>query len=140
MEIAMMYARRIAPHGYDDLLQETVLRVLEGRRRWPRRLPKISFLAGVARSIASDWRSQQLDLPSFAPDPEGDAIANLDFEKLLNLFSDDPAAQTIIVGIADGARGEELKVLSGLKDTQYESKRAKIRARIEKHFSKVWKQ
>jgi len=140
VEIAMIYARRIAPHGHDDLLQETILRVLEGRRRWPRRLPKISFLAGVARSIASDWRPQQIDLPSFAPDPEGDAIATLDFEKLLKLFSDDPIAQMIIIGIADGARGEELRVLSGLSGSDYESKRAKIRARIAKHFSGIWKQ
>jgi len=48
------------------------------------------------------------------------------------LFADDPAAQAIVRGMLDGARGQELQALSGLGKIDYESKRTKIRRRIEK--------
>jgi hypothetical protein len=36
------------------------------------------------------------------------------------------------MGMADGTRGEDLERASGLSPTEYESKRKKIRRRIEK--------
>jgi hypothetical protein len=38
----------------------------------------------------------------------------------------------IVRGMMEGARGQELQELSGLDGTDYESKRTKIRRRIEK--------
>jgi len=60
------------------------------------------------------------------------AIAGLDVAKIIALFDDDPAAQAIMRGMMEGARGAELQELSGLDKTDYESKRTKIRRRIEK--------
>jgi hypothetical protein len=49
-----------------------------------------------------------------------------------SLFGDDLIAQKIVMGMVDGERGEELEQASGLSPTEYESKRKKIRRRIEK--------
>ena len=59
-------------------------------------------------------------------------IAKIDALKIVMLFDDDPVAQKIVVGMMEGARGEELEQASGLDKTEYESKRKKIRRRIEK--------
>jgi hypothetical protein len=43
-------------HGHDDLICEALVRVLDGRRTWPRSVETLPFLHGVMRSIASEWR------------------------------------------------------------------------------------
>ena len=48
------------------------------------------------------------------------------------LFEDDIVAQTIVEGILENMRGEELRALAGLDETAYESKRRLIRRRLEK--------
>ena len=52
------------------------------------------------------------------------------------MFADDAVAQKLVVGMMEGARGLELWESSGLTKTDYESKRKKIRRRIER----VWLQ
>ena len=52
--------------------------------------------------------------------------------KIIKAHDDDPIAQTIIVAMMEGARGDELLKLTGLSPTAYESKRKKMRRRIEK--------
>jgi DNA-directed RNA polymerase specialized sigma24 family protein len=141
IKIAMHYARK-TQYGYEDLIQESFLRVLDGRRPWPRRVGVVSFLAGVARSIAWDWKYEPIDRAAAERDPamdERNAIAQMDAAKIIAIFDDDPAARTIVQGMLEGARGEELRAFSGLNETDYESKRKKIRRRIEKRFSIVWK-
>jgi len=134
MKIARVYAMK-TPYGHEDLLQEAICRVLSGARAWPRGLSAVPFLVGVVRSIASEWKTEPLGAAADAIDPrtgEAGAIASIDVGKIVALFSDDPVAQTIVVGMMEGARGQELMRLSGLSRTDYESKRTKIRRRIEK--------
>lgn len=38
-----------------DLLNEAVIRSLDGRRRCPRRMKPVAFLFGVMRSVADEW-------------------------------------------------------------------------------------
>src|SRR6185436_2181776 len=43
--------------GWTDVLNEAVLRVLDGSRPWPPGVPLLAFLSGVMRSICDDhWR------------------------------------------------------------------------------------
>jgi DNA-directed RNA polymerase specialized sigma24 family protein len=44
IKIASYYARRISFEEPDDLVQEAIVRVLAGRREWPRDLEKLRFL------------------------------------------------------------------------------------------------
>ena len=48
---------------------------------------------------------------------------------------DDAAAKQIVLAMMEGTRGEELRELSGLALSEYESKRKKIRRRIEKFYN-----
>lgn len=134
MKIARAYATKTC-YGHEDLLQEAICRVLSGARAWPRGLPVLSFLVGVMRSIAWEWRGEPQGEAQDVVDPrtgEGGVMASIDVVKIIALFGDDPVAQKIVVGIMEGARGQELQELSGLDKTGYESKRTKIRRRIEK--------
>src|SRR5689334_5366231 len=43
--------------GWTDVLNEAIVRVLDGSRPWPQRVPLLAFLSGVMRSICDDhWR------------------------------------------------------------------------------------
>jgi len=106
-----------------------------GRRAWPRDVPATVFLGGVIRSIAWEWKRDLLNEEVEAGDEgavERGTLAKIDVTKIIALFDDDPVAQEIVIGMMDGARGEELEQASGLSPTEYESKRKKIRRRIEK--------
>jgi DNA-directed RNA polymerase specialized sigma24 family protein len=134
MKIARLYAKK-TPYDHEDLLQEAICRVLGGARSWPRDVQALPFLWGVVRSIAWEWKKQVPDQEPDGADPEAEerrAIASLDAVKIVALFDDDPAAQVIVHGMLEGARGQELQELSGLEKTEYESKRTKIRRRVEK--------
>ena len=98
----------------------------------------IPFLAGVMRSIAWDWQverhNESVEVNEVGYEDQT-AAAKIDALKTVALFDDDPIAQKMVIALLDGARGEELRELSGLTKTEYESKRAKIRRRIEKVWS-----
>jgi hypothetical protein len=134
VKIAKAYAWKTR-YGYEDLIQEALTRVLEGKRAWPRTLPAVVFLRGVMRSIASDWPADDFDAAADVDEIASvnhAAAARIDAEKLLALFDDDPIAQKIFVAMIEGAKGEELRELSGLAPKDYETKRTKIRRRLEK--------
>jgi hypothetical protein len=138
MKVARLYAQKTL-FGHEDLLQEAMCRVLSGGRAVPRGSPLVSILIGVMRSIAWQWRTEPGEAPVDVADPrcgEAPAIASIDSGKIVALFADDPTAQKIVVEIIDGAKGEELRRLSGLSKIEYESKRRKIRRRIEKLVGK----
>jgi RNA polymerase sigma-70 factor (ECF subfamily) len=134
VKIAKAYVWKTS-YGYEDLMQEAFARVLKGKRAWPRNLPVVVFLRGVMRSIASDWPPERYD-DAVRVDEIGyvnhSAAARIDAQKMLALFDDDPIAQKIFVAMLEGAKGEELRALSGLAQKDYETKRTKMRRRLEK--------
>jgi RNA polymerase sigma-70 factor (ECF subfamily) len=135
MKIARHYAGKTS-YGHQDLIHEAYMRVLAGQRVWRRSVEVVMFLDGVMRSIAWDWRRVQshgedVDVDSIGVESHS-AVASLDTQKIIALFDDDPVAQRIIIAMMDSARGEELREASGLTQTEYESKRRKIRRRLEK--------
>jgi len=154
IKIASSYAWKgsISFEEPDDLVQEAICRIIDGTRKWPRDLEKLRFLAGVIKSIAGDRkRTLRQALERTVPlneerevgearrglmDYEGTEAraiqAKLDVKRIMTHFDDDPIAQKMLMGMADGARGEDLQQASGLSPTEYESKRKKIRRRIEK--------
>jgi DNA-directed RNA polymerase specialized sigma24 family protein len=144
IKIARYYGKgKISFEEPDELVHEAICRLLEGKREWPRDLEKLGFLAGVIKSIAGDRsRAQRQALERTVPLDEetevGEAnsseargiIAVIEVKRIISLFDDDPIAQKIVVGMMDGARGEEFQQASGLSPTEYEGKRKKIRRRI----------
>jgi RNA polymerase sigma-70 factor (ECF subfamily) len=149
IRIASYHAKgRISFEELDDLVHEAICRVLAGKREWPRDLEKLRFLAGVIKSIAGDRKRVLRQTVLLDEEREvGEARrglmdyegtearairAKLDVKRIMTYFDDDPIAQKMLMGMADGARGEDLQQASGLSPTEYESKRKKIRRRIEK--------
>ncbi len=144
-----------------DLLQEALLRSLDGRN-CPRHVDVVRFLAEAMRSIA-DGESEKIanrlvvvsadQTPTIAervqnhPTPDLSAEESLIAEEgaaairdeILALFEDDPIAEIIVEGIMEEMEGEELRELSGLDATAYDSKRKLIRRRITKQYPEGWK-
>jgi DNA-directed RNA polymerase specialized sigma24 family protein len=135
IKLARAYAVKTS-FGHEDLLQEAWMRVLDGRREWPRSVAVVPFLAGVMKSIAWDWQTERRDDNVEVGDigyEDQSAAARIDLQKIIVLF--DPIARKMVIAMLDGARGEELRESSGLTKTEYESKRTKIRRRLEKAWS-----
>jgi hypothetical protein len=53
-------------------------------------------------------------------------------QKIIDLFVGDTEAQVIVEGMMEGVRGEDLRSLTDLDQTAYQSKRRQIRRKIEK--------
>jgi DNA-directed RNA polymerase specialized sigma24 family protein len=134
VKIARAYAWKTC-YSHEDLIQEALTRVLEGKRAWPRKLPVAVFLRGVMRSIASDWIAESRDDAVNIDDigyVNHAAAARIDVQKMFALFDDDPVAQKIFAAMLEGVKGEQLRQLSGLAPKDYETKRTKMRRRLEK--------
>ena len=148
----------------DDLLQEALRRSLEkDGRKWPVDVDLVKFLVEAMRSIADGEREKAenriekvpigtgqtdevedvFDPPDLSPSAEehlgevqdGAAMKAV----LLLLFIDDPIARDIVEGIWAGFTGEELRALTPLNKTEYDSKRKLMHRRIMKRFPNGWK-
>ena len=136
MKIARLYARK-TPYDKEDLIQEALARVLGGRRAWSKGTGPVLFLGGVIRSIAWEWKSEGPPHGTPSTDlktEERNANAAIDAVKIVAMFDDDPVARNMVAAMMDGARGEELQAISRLGKVAYESKRTKIRRRVEKFY------
>lgn len=158
-KIANYYARpQIGPK---DLLQEAFARALDGRT-CPAHVDVVKFLAEAMRSIADgegekvehrlplvsivaktgEALPEALNHPDRSPTAEGRLIgeeeAGLLRRNILAIFDDDPVAQIIVEGMMEEMNAEELRELSGLDKTAYDSKRKLIRRRIDKQYPEGW--
>ncbi|MCZ8170882.1 MAG: hypothetical protein O9272_03985 [Brevundimonas sp.] len=157
-KVAAYYARPAVPA--QDLLQEAFARALDGSRVCPAHVDAVRFLAEAMRSIADGEQEKADRRPALVsiegergaatamsvPDPapsvesrivqaEQDARMRTD---LLALFDDDPAAKDIVEGTMEGMTAEDLRELTGLDRTAYDSKRKLIRRRIDKRYPEGW--
>jgi DNA-directed RNA polymerase specialized sigma24 family protein len=147
--IARLHARGLPPQfSWTDLLQEAFARVLAGSRRQPQGLPIVPFLAGVIRSIKTEYwrraRREARQLPKLLaelgideahggeprtplPTPERSLIAQDELAAIDRLFADDSQALRVIAGIAEGRSPEEICKEHQLSKTDYDSTRKRIR-------------
>jgi len=124
----------------EELLRETVLRVLEGKRKLSRKVPIDVNVYFSMRSIVSSWHKQRKRRPEMsledlicsddedrdtlevvlipddarAPSPEEELAYKQEREALLEVFSDRPDAQMVLMGREDGLKGAALAEASGL--------------------------
>ncbi len=158
--VARKYAsgRPIEP---DDLLQEAMARAIDSRV-CPAHVDVVKFLAEAMRSIAhgegekaehklvlvpvpktGDYVREALAVPDPAPSAEASLISEENAagirKALLALFDDDPQARDIMEGTMEDMTADELRKLTGLSQTAYDSKRRLIRRRIDKAYPQGWK-
>ena len=146
----------------DDLLQDAVLRALDGVRKCPRTVSVMAFLVGVMRSIVSAStkavRTDPLALQQDASaddeydlltqvraegrDPLQQLIAREDVDRMLaglvDLFHDDPPAELVVLGVCQEMTPEEICADLKLDATGYATIRRRIRRRIDKRYPNGW--
>jgi RNA polymerase sigma-70 factor (ECF subfamily) len=145
--IARLYARGLPPEvAWEDMLQEALTRILVGSRKHPEGVPMVSFVAGVLRSLRTEywrranrqWRdscrldqdwdeSAALVLSDPAPGPERALIARQELAAIKQLFADDPDALQIIDRLGEGLSAEQIRLTTGLSRTGYDSARKRMR-------------
>lgn len=145
--IARLYAWGLPPDmGWADLLQEALLRVLQGSRRRPDNVSMIAFVTGIMRSLkAEQHRRRQREAPSGsgdnvaaatldpAPDAERSLAARQELAAIYRLFADDAVATRILNGLGSGLSPEEICAANGLSRTDYESARRRMRRCLLRH-------
>ena len=142
----------------EDLLQEGFRRALD-ERNCPVSVDIVRFIAEAMRSIRDGELKRAKRRPVLvSPPPPGGQPARAPYaidpspnaeerlaasdedgarerrQEIIGLFGDDLAAQVIVEGMLEGTRGEDLRALTDLDPTAYQSKRRLIRRRIEKQF------
>ena len=143
----------------DDLLQEALLAVIEKRRPWPAEETLVAFLSGVMRSLVHGQRTKRArsavrsavslfddtgglahDIGDEHPTPEEAAVLAAETRRITAdleaLFAGDEAAEMILLGMREGTAGEELRALTGLDRTAFDSKRRFVRRRIDAYLAK----
>lgn len=146
-------SRAVAP--MEELLSESVSRILSGRRNWRRDMDTVPFIFGVMKSISDEFLKQreaslvipESDIPG--ADPSGEGLLERSTrddpelsvqeraisaqEKLLRvegLFNDDELAQQVVLGRAEGWSPEEIQKEFKMTKTEYASASKKIRRRF----------
>jgi hypothetical protein len=133
--------------GLEDLLQEAMVRTLQGTRNCPSDVDVMKHLIDTMSSIADGEREKSHNLLPHVPtaqpgledaedpaSPEWSAEDNLAYEggrvEILAMFDDDPVAKDMVDGILARFDTEQLKELTGLQGTAYNSKRTLVRRRL----------
>ncbi|MGE3433486.1 MAG: hypothetical protein AB7I22_21050 [Ramlibacter sp.] len=143
----------------EELLRETILRVLEGKRKLSRKVPIDVNVYGSMRSIVSSWHKQRKRKPEMSledliswddegqdplevmliPDdarassPEEELAYKQEIEALLEIFEDRPEAQMVLMGRVDGLKGSALAEAAGLDSTALASALRLISRRLTTH-------
>jgi len=133
------------PGEEDEVLQDAIYRVLEGKRRWPKGLNLFAFLSGVMKSIVSENRKigfrrnidRDIEVAADAASQDTSA-ADLVLESeivtyVMALFEDDPEAEALAEGIMEGWEKDDLLGLFNGEVTRYETVRKRFRRKINAH-------
>jgi hypothetical protein len=134
VRIAKHYTRGTR-YEYQELMNECILRHLDGRRPRPASVAVVPFLGGVMRSIAFEWRRAEsvvaecevIDIPV-----EYDIDAGLELERIVRSFGDNTCEQTLFLGFVYDLSKEQLQKLTNLTSKQFDSMKRKVQRHLKK--------
>jgi hypothetical protein len=129
-----------------DLLNEALARVLSGDRPWPADVGLHAFLSQVMRSIASQWRHEDIREPLVADGDEvGGAVpecSDYDFadlvEHMRNALIDDPPAIGIFDHIMTQTSRKHACDQLSLDATGYDTARRRMIRTLKRQFNPGW--
>ncbi len=145
-----------------ELLHKAMCGAIFGDRRCPREVAVAAFLVQTMRSIASHERERLArNTPLHEVPREGEAApaatavskavdamvvteteratrSKDTVETILALFADDEVAQFILLGWIENCRGEALRELTGLSQSDLDYKIRCIRSKMRKHYPNGW--
>jgi DNA-directed RNA polymerase specialized sigma24 family protein len=133
--------------GWADVLNEAIVRVLDGSRPWPAGVPLLAFLSGIMRSICDDhWRRLRrealtrrgdvADLAATAedtPGPERTLAAAQALGEIDRLFAGDLQVLKIIAGLSEGLTASEICRLYEMTERDYDTARKRMRRALLRH-------
>lgn len=132
----------------DELLNESLLRTLEGDRSWNSKLNIVQHLIGVMKSIASDQRrSKSAKVEVFSEDLSdtehnvclmdkavNSATQIIQYEQFLEVlfktFQGDKHSLLLIEGFIEGYKRNEIMELNKLTENEYGSARKRITRKL----------
>lgn len=145
------------PH---ELINETYIRIAEGKRKWPRNLNFLAFVGGVMKSLVTDGKfipeERKLvrlkqgftivnsdDLMMVAANDDSADLAKKEriesaMSKLQTHFAGDGEMEMLLMGIEDGLRGKELQDAVGVDAKRLEALRTRMNRQIEKLANESW--
>lgn len=134
-----------------DLLQMAIVKVLEGKRKWPRGLDALTFLSQTMRSIASNTRKHESvanrigivaqhhcyddadnfgdeadDYPDETSDPERQLHAKNVLDTILARLSLDHAAMAVAIGRAEKMTEQEVREQFRLDERAFGAARKRL--------------
>lgn len=150
---AHYFALRTGKEG-DELLNDAIVRTLEGERNCPADVPVKTYLENAMRSIAGGEREKfDRESPSGsgheeddpigrfadpAPSPATAALDKIALERVLDrlqeIFANDPQAQAVLIGDMEGWSADEIKEMESMDDKAYATARKRVRRAIEREF------
>jgi RNA polymerase sigma-70 factor (ECF subfamily) len=106
--MAQLRARLMPGLDWEDLLNEALLRALDGSRRWPVELPLVAFLGGIMRSLADARASERRRTAEHQLAEQGVMDARPDeriqarqcLTAIARYFADDPDVLALIGALA----------------------------------------
>jgi DNA-directed RNA polymerase specialized sigma24 family protein len=132
----------------EDILQEAICRILSGEReKCPKDLSLINFIFGAMRSIANAERQKISKFVTYDNDkrqsikdeqasPEACFIAREEFEQLYGLFTEDNEIQILLLYLAEGHTGEQIREAEQWTKTKYDAIRKRMRRKINTNLPK----
>jgi DNA-directed RNA polymerase specialized sigma24 family protein len=131
-----------------DLLQEAIVKTLDGRRAWKRNVSILKHLDRVMESDAghiaerratqpSDIIPESADEPaSPAADPSVQIVAQQELADLLGLFAGDEQALKVLNFKREGFSASEIQQELGISKTHYDTVTKRIRRSVARHLAK----
>jgi len=107
--LAQLRARLLPGLEWDELLNEALLRALDGSRRWPEGVPLLAFLAGIMRSLVDGRVYERRHLAERAvagsgagapPPPDARLHARQCLAAIARFFAGDPDVLALIGALA----------------------------------------
>jgi len=132
--VARMYAAQYGNSGAPDLLQETYLRTLDGRRKWkPDVVDFVRFICEAMRSVRRELAGEPVDdgvdvtaRGSQAPNAERTLAAKEALESLEASFVDDHEVLLVIEGFRERMSGPEIRTSLGMGRKEFETVRRRM--------------
>jgi DNA-directed RNA polymerase specialized sigma24 family protein len=137
--------------GPEDLLQDAIVRTIDGERRWRKRVSFVKHLIETMRSIANHARDELKGntIAQTSPDRARDRLDGValtarfvdgiqvaaiheQFEQIAAKFADDEDVGIVLEYLADGRKGPEIQRELGITEQQFETIMTRLRRGVDR--------
>ncbi|WHO76237.1 hypothetical protein [Rhizobium sp. BT03] len=144
--LAETWARAAPRREASDLLNEALARILSGDRPWPANVSLHAFLSQVMRSIASQWRHEDMREPLAADQDSQLSDSTIEdgfeFVDLVQRMRATLLADYLALGIFDHIMAQTSRKqacdLLGLDTTGYDTARRRMTRVLRRQFKPGW--